>query len=465
MNRLVLIFLFGLLTASAASAQFVLLNDVQTINDSTWLVTSSAISQKGQMWHEQMIDLRKDFSVKFRMNFGTSVTGADGMTFTLQTSCLSEGGHASAMGVAGISPSLILEFDTYFNSSRNDPNANHIALFKNGDNNHGSENQLPNIVGSNNVTVNNMEDGVWRTVLVTWDAENQTFAMNYSGFDLLSYTGDIVNDIFDGNPIVYWGFTGATGGSTNEHRVQILEYPENEIVIEDEIICLGDSVQVGFEAGGSFAWTGDAISDAEIGKPYLFPIENTMYTLQHMDSCGTVSNYVFEVGVADVVQTSPIAGDTELFCDTDSSGYSVTGLPGSTYTWSAPEGAEIIAGAGTDSIIVDFNGSFGEITVTETSASGCVGEPQSLSVSCLVTGVAEKAARWVSVFPNPASELIRLSGNFAPAQVMITDLSGRIVHRDALNDPTIDITSLSPGVYIGTVVHDGQLQRFKFVKR
>ena len=34
----------------------------------------------------------------------------------------------------------------------------------------------------------------------------------YNNFLVLSYTGDIINNVFNGNPMVYWGFTASTGG-------------------------------------------------------------------------------------------------------------------------------------------------------------------------------------------------------------------------------------------------------------
>ena len=35
---------------------------------------------------------------------------------------------------------------------------------------------------------------------------------------ILTYTGDIINNIFSGEPFVYWGMTGATGSFFNEQK-------------------------------------------------------------------------------------------------------------------------------------------------------------------------------------------------------------------------------------------------------
>ena len=39
----------------------------------------------------------------------------------------------------------------------------------------------------------------------------QIFNVEYEGDQLISYQGDIINDIFGGNPNVFWGFSGSTG--------------------------------------------------------------------------------------------------------------------------------------------------------------------------------------------------------------------------------------------------------------
>lgn len=333
MKRRFLILTSILACTMTSQAQFNLLNNAVQLNDNTWRLTSASLSQKGQMWHEDPIDLKQDFEIHFRINLGTSVTGGDGVTFTMQTSCLSEGGHASAMGVVGIEPAVSLEFDTYFNSSKNDPDASHIALFKNGDNFHGSENQLSNDVGSNNVSVNNMENGVWRDVIVTWTAATQTFAMNYSGFDLLSHSSDLINNVFDGSSAVYWGFTGSTGGSVNVQRVQMIEYPDNQLTLANATICPGDSVQSGFILDGTYTWQGEGISDPSAPQPWFSPEEDTEYLLSFEDSCGNISNYSFTVFVEPAPQTTISVPEDPIICAGSTTEISADLTPGQSIQW------------------------------------------------------------------------------------------------------------------------------------
>ena len=67
--------------------------------------------------------------------------------------------------------------------------------------------------------------------------------------------------------------------------------------------------------------------------------------------------------------------------------YSVTLTSGSSYAWTVPSGAIITAGAGTNSITVTFGTTNGNITVTETNSSLCVGATKTLVISLAGCGL------------------------------------------------------------------------------
>ncbi|MBX9851625.1 MAG: family 16 glycosylhydrolase [Cytophagaceae bacterium] len=87
--------------------------------------------------------------------------------------------------------------------------------------------------------------------------------------------------------------------------------------------------------------------------------------------------------------TSAITGVNSVCQNNAGVVYSVTGLPGSTYNWTVPAGATIASGQGTNSIVVNFGTTSGNVTVTETSAVNCVGPTRTLAVTvagaCVLT--------------------------------------------------------------------------------
>lgn len=541
-----------LLSAGLANAQFNLLNNATQLNENTWRLTSTAMSQKGQMWHEQLLDLRQDFTIQARLNFGTNSSGADGMSFALVTSCQSEAGHALQLGIYNVAPSLVLEFDTYQNSGFSDPDGRHIALFRNGNLVHGGPDQLPNDIGPNTRTVNNMKDGVWRPIIISWTAATQTFALNFNGVDLFSHTSDIINDIFGGNPIVYWGFTGATGGSTNQHRVEMQQYPDNAVTLPDLLVCAGESVEAGFVAEGTYAWAAHpSISDTTLARPVFSPTEPTTSQLTFTDACGTASEYSFSIGfreapedagpvsgpaalctgevqlfsVAEVIETdvyswsvdppgaaeviagqgtpivevaagsipfvlsvtptnacgageaaqlavepqlvstSDILGPTTVVCDTEQELYSVGDTPGSVFEWTVPEGAILLSGQGTSSIAVDFNGSFGPVSVVETNALGCTGENVLIEVACSgTTAIQRVEAQSVQVFPNPVHDRLHILYACINPHVQVFDARGVLVLEGQLAHPVLPVEELAPGLYTGVLTEANSRARFRFVK-
>jgi hypothetical protein len=69
----------------------------------------------------------------------------------------------------------------------------------------------------------------------------------------------------------------------------------------------------------------------------------------------------------------------------------------------------------------------------------------------------ERAA--LSVYPNPATDFIRVN-LVAPAEVVISDLSGRVVLRQTVAPgEAIPVQALAAGIYLVSVPEDGQTVR------
>ena len=105
-------------------------------------------------------------------------------------------------------------------------------------------------------------------------------------------------------------------------------------------------------------------------------------TVRGVNDCGNGPlSTAFPITVNPLPSTGNITGNATPACGAIGIVYSVTGLAGSTYAWSVPTGANIFSGQGTNSITVNFGQSNGNITVTETSAAGCVGPQRTLAIT------------------------------------------------------------------------------------
>ena len=179
--------------------------------DSSYLLTEELGNQSGAVWSLETVDLSKGFEVEAKLNLGSlTESGADGIAFVLQPLSSNQGSSGGGIGYMGISPSLAVEFDTWRNSP--DPFENdHAAVHLNGD------------ISAylNEVDLGEIEDGLYHDLLIKWNKSSNTLEVMWDGVLIISYVNDIISNVFDGNPNVYYGFTAATGGSVNKQSVII----------------------------------------------------------------------------------------------------------------------------------------------------------------------------------------------------------------------------------------------------
>lgn len=153
------------------------------------------------------------FSTTFRFKISNAFgAGADGFTFTIQSMGVTALGSAGGnLGYTGISPSVAIEFDTYYNGYFGDPNDNHIGINLNG-----------NItsVATDNVTGSQLDAGhLWEAV-IQYDGTTLTAtATNLEGSGSASVSYDVDIPTILGTSEAYVGFTAGTGNSAADHDV------------------------------------------------------------------------------------------------------------------------------------------------------------------------------------------------------------------------------------------------------
>jgi len=274
-------------------------------NCNCFQLTPNSANKVGSVWNNNKIDLSSDITLEFKLYLGNNDGGADGVAFAFQPTNSNIGSSGEGMGMGGVSPSLIVFIDTYDNGN-NDPSYDHVSINKNGDFLHGSSNELAsNLPVSGGV---NLEDGNWRNIKIKWDASSSTFSFYYVNMlnPILTYNGDIVNNIFSGDPFVYWGMTGATGTLFNEQKFCTLIDLESPIfnscpsdislIISPETSC--NSI-VNYITPTASDNCGTATTTQIYGLPSgsIFPIGTTNNTFVTSDLSGNTDTCSFNVTV------------------------------------------------------------------------------------------------------------------------------------------------------------------------
>lgn len=303
-HRLAPFLVAGILFPLTSTAQFFLNGNAQQLNDTCYQLTEAVNFQVGSIWNPNKIDLSNSFDVVLEVFLGCQdANGADGIVFGFQPVSTSIGMAGGGIGFVGVSPSIGIELDTWQNTDNNDPTFDHIAIIKNGDLRHQSANNLAGPVQASLVNLN-VEDCDYHDLRVSWDANLHKLVVYFDCQPRLTYTGDIVQNIFNGDPHVYWGFTAATGGANNVHQV-CFSYTTFLDQIEDVVMCPGGQVQLQARGGIRYEWyPPDGLSAADIPNPIASPDESTTYHINIYDACN--QPFYDEVTVT-------VAGDSVFF--------------------------------------------------------------------------------------------------------------------------------------------------------
>ncbi|MEZ4885375.1 MAG: gliding motility-associated C-terminal domain-containing protein [Chitinophagales bacterium] len=338
------------------SAQFQLNGNTTSLGGDCYRLTDTFNWELSSLFSTNQIDLNQSFEIQTEMLFGVK-DGADGMTFLLQ----SQGNTALGLGGGGIgyetiTPSVIVEFDTYQNNSageglNNDPVQDHVAVLTNGS---------PIHTGTNYTTVGNIEDLTYHDVRIIWNAASTNLLVYLDCVEVINYTNDIVTNIFGGSGNVYWGFTASTGGQNNRHEVCIISTNFFD-PLEDQIICDGETIAIGLDdiPTYTYSWTPTTgLDNAAISNPMASPTTTTNYILNITDDCGNVRTDDVTVTVTPkpviTLSNQAILCPSESFVTLDAT------IAGGSYVWS------------TNAVTPSINAtSVGVYTVTVSDAGGC----------------------------------------------------------------------------------------------
>ncbi|MBX9852988.1 MAG: discoidin domain-containing protein, partial [Cytophagaceae bacterium] len=225
------LFLLFVFAVHIAKAQFPFQLNGAAVNTGpdTYRLTSATNNEFGAIWHKLRLNLDNPVNIQGQFNFGINDgTGADGICFVMQNSCLQAGTPGGGIGYRNMpGQSMAVEFDTYQNISgtgaelNNDPVFDHIAVEKNGDVTHdASADDITAPVQIDAVSAN-VETNTYYDFQITYDPGTTRFRVYFNGALRIDIFYNIKTNVFAGNSWVYWGFTSSTGGSFNDQYVRI----------------------------------------------------------------------------------------------------------------------------------------------------------------------------------------------------------------------------------------------------
>lgn len=208
-------------------------------------MTPELNNQSGCIWNRSKISFASSFDYTVNMYFGNNTGGADGCAFVFQNSpqgisqCGLTGGQ---LGAGGIPNAVVVEFDTYDNDNPAhifDIAADHTAIEVDGNLQDPCCAPLSGPVQADPFDAY-IDDGLIHVLRVTWNPSTMLMSVYVDASLRLSCNYDFVNNVFGGNPNVWWGFTGATGALNNQQYFCPISIPVPVEMLEFTVECSND---------------------------------------------------------------------------------------------------------------------------------------------------------------------------------------------------------------------------------
>jgi len=348
-----LVTILAIVISLPMQAQFTMGGNASNLGSGCYRLTSASNSQAGYVYFNAALNLHESFDYRYNVYLGTNNAGADGICFVLRGTLGNPyigtgGGGIGFLNLSGgsVGGTIGVEVDTYQNGNYGDPTYDHIGIVSQASPDHTAATALTGIVQASTTNAN-VEDGNFHTLNIRWDAAQELLQVYFDCDYRLQYQGDIINDIFNGDSLVHWGFVGSTGGANNDQRFCYSEPIDSLFTPLDSFtICKGDTVQL--NAGTSaltYAWTpSSGLSSATIGNPYAYPLTTTNYIVTATYMCDTIIDSAY----VDVIQPdfNTSTSVVEPLCNGDCDGQinlTVTGNSDYAYIWNTNATTEDLA--------------------------------------------------------------------------------------------------------------------------
>ncbi|MFK8037285.1 MAG: PKD domain-containing protein [Crocinitomicaceae bacterium] len=279
-QKIRLLIISTIVTSSMAfgQSQYVVNGNAYSTSCDCYTLTNPQSFLVGSVWNSNLLDLSLSFDMTFEVFLGCNDGGADGMVFGLQPVGTNIGSSGGGMGMSGVSPAVGIYIDTYMNGIDFDPAADHLSIQTNGDNIHDNS---PNDL-TLPIVLPNMEDCNFHDLHVIWDATLTQLTVLIDGTLYANIVVDLVTTVFSGNPNVYWGFTAATGGLSNEQKFCI--QADLLIDVSADSICINESITL---ADSSIIAGGIVSREWDFGDNS--PLENMQSVIHSYSVPGTYS--------------------------------------------------------------------------------------------------------------------------------------------------------------------------------
>jgi gliding motility-associated-like protein len=339
MKRILLLTLL-LSTVLLSRAQFTLVGDAIDLGGGCFQIADTNPPAVGPtdwqsaVWNNTLIDLNAGFDIKLYVSMtaepADSYFAADGMAFVLQNTgtgalAVASGNtlgyaHTPPIGpcpavppfAGGITPSIAVELDVFNNNGDcviDGPDYDHISLVQDGNFAAPLAGPVKAMALQNEISGAGPNEYRCREFRISYEPVNDTLKIWYDGVLIGRRKQDLVATVFGGNPMVYWGFTAATG-FIGCHIVVCTEYVDAG---PDASTCNDGTASFNASGAASYTWSPAAgLSCTNCANPTYTPGTAGIHGYQvvgtNFAGCRDIDSVFVEVFPDPIVDAGPTPG-------------------------------------------------------------------------------------------------------------------------------------------------------------
>ncbi len=236
----------------------------------------------------------------------------------------------------------------------------------------------------------------------------------------------------------------------DEVTVVVHELPTVIASADDNTLCPGDTAALSAIGAQNYQWSPNLFISSNTGASVsAWPPSDFIWTVYGTDAFGCAHDTTVAIDVL-AAPAVPVVANL---------GMTVSSTPASGYQWLL-EG-ELIAGATDQEWAPVVNGNY---SVVITDANGC--QSTSLPVYFGTVGLLDAGASGLRIFPQPADEVVTITGVSAGTEVRVLDASGRVAltRRSGIGGTLmLDVRAFAPGSYVLEVGKGDATQRIAVV--
>lgn len=253
-------------------------------------------------------------------------------------------------------------------------------------------------------------------------------------------------------------------GCERVESIEIAAIPvQVSITAPSNTICKGQSITLTALGGTEFVWSGSPeVANETNDTLVLAPQATTTYYCNITNGLECTATASFTVEVSDIATPLIQVPGTQVCAGSPVNVQASVPGSGITYSWFPTFG---VSNPNSNATTITPATTLA-YTLTATNSDGCQSSATLTLTVTVCSGIADLNGQEIHLLPNPVSQFLSLAGLKKEAEFHIYSLSGQLVFSTKVlpDENAMDVSALSPGIYMAEILQGDSKASIKIVK-